>query len=388
MKPYNQIHGDILYTRQVSRSNFTKTVSTLPKLPVIPIDGLERSEFALRRAHHVLAWIMHFYIHTLPPNADVRIPAPVTIPLLQICNQLQLPPVLTYSDNVLYNWTMKTADLIPTVDNIQCQTLFTGTSDEAEFYLCSARIELRGVEALELMRATMDETFVGDHIAVRRITSYLNQMSTAIGELTKLLLSVRDGCDPDVFSRDIRPWFRGADADPRKRKWLFEGLEHDPELQEPTELSGASAGQSSLIHALDTFLGVHMYSHSSTTSGGETKPSFLSRMQLYMPRHHRGFLTHLAANRRPLRSFVTSSEDTKLLDAYNSAVLSLKGFRDAHMRIVSLYILGPGRRLRAREQGWDSAKINEPMKGTGGTDMVTFLKDIRDRTAGATMMSG
>lgn len=329
---------------------------------------------------------MHFYIHSLPPDADVRIPPPVTIPLLQICNQIQLPPVLTYSDDVLYNWTLKTPDSIPTIDNIQSKTLFTGTSDEAEFYLCSARIELKGVEALELMRATMDETFVGDDIAIRRVTSYLNQMSTAIEGLTKILLAVREGCDPDVFNRDIRPWFRGADADPRKRKWVFEGLTEHPELREPNELSGASAGQSSLIHALDTFLGVHTYSHSTTTPDGETKPSFLSRMQLYMPRHHRVFLNHLAANPRPLRTFVMSSEDIKLLDAYNAAVLSLKGFRDAHMRIVSLYILGPARRLRGRGEASDSANEKEPMKGTGGTDMVMFLKDIRDRTAGAIMV--
>ena len=42
----------------------------------------------------------------------------------------------------------------------------TKFADEQEFYLCSARIELRGVRILEMMRVIMDETIIGDAIAV------------------------------------------------------------------------------------------------------------------------------------------------------------------------------------------------------------------------------
>jgi indoleamine 2,3-dioxygenase len=364
-------------------------------MPLLPIDGLKVSEVALRRSHHVLAWILHFYVHSLPPSAAILIPPPITIPLLQICEQIQLPPVITYSDDVLYNWALKVdvPDGIPTLDNLRCQSLFTGTTDEEAFYLCSARIELRGVEALELMRATMDETFVGDDIAVRRITAYLRQMSTVIKDLRDILLNVRDGCDPEIFSRDIRPWFRGADTGPNGREWVFEGIEDHPELMQPTELLGASAGQSSLIHALDIFFGVDKYSHSlslnghsSTSSDDLSRESFLSRMQLYMPRHHRNFLNHLSANRRPLRTFVTSSKDIELLDAYNAAVISLKEFRDAHLRIVALYIVGPARRAKNAGTNALTKQMEESLKGTGGTDLAKFLKGVRDRTAGAVMM--
>ena len=121
---------------------------------------------------------MHFYIHTLPPDDPIRIPPPITIPLLQVSRQLQMPPVLTYSDNVLYNWRLDSddPDELPTIPTLKCQTSFTSTKDEAEFYLVSARIELAGVEALELMRSTMDEMFVGD--GIRRITNYLGQSWT------------------------------------------------------------------------------------------------------------------------------------------------------------------------------------------------------------------
>ncbi|KAA1476277.1 Indoleamine 2,3-dioxygenase [Dentipellis sp. KUC8613] len=372
------------------------------ELPTLGTAELNQSELLLRRAHHVLAWIMHFYIHSLPPDAEVRIPAPVSVPLLQVCVQLQLPPVLTYSDDVLYNWALANPDAapdaLPSLDNLRCLTLFTGTKDEEEFYLSSARIELRGVEALELMRASMDEIFVGDSIAITRLTRYLNALAPVIDDLTRLLLAVRDGCTPDVFYRDIRPWFNGADSN--AQKWTFEGLDTHPELAQPSELSGPSAGQSSLVHALDIFLGVGEPAHPTGRYAADAHQlSFLARMQSYMPRHHRNFLRHLAAAPRPLRAAVEGGADAGLRAAYNAAVGALKRFRDAHMRIVALYIVGPARRFGnaaggaensgardpAESQSEADREARSPLKGTGGTDLVRFLKGVRDQTAGAIM---
>lgn len=357
-------------------------------MPVLPTLGLNRSELVLRRAHLVLAWIMHFYVHTLPPGESVSIPPSLTHPLLRVCLQLQLPPVLTYSDDVLYNWSLRTPSSKPTpaLDNLQCNTLFTATNDEQEFYLTSARMELRGVEALDLMRDTMDELFVGDDIAIRRVTNYLNKLSLVTNDLKSLLLSVRDGCDPEVFYRDIRPWFNGTNAE--KKEWVFEGLDQDPALSYPTELSGPSAGQSSLIHAMDIFLGVDRYSHSSSITGSDqnalsAKEAFLNRMQLYMPRHHRNFLRHLSVNPRPLRDIVEASSDQKFLSAYNAAVQSLKELRDAHLIIVTLYIVGPARRKAQPKEVIEPPADPAPLIGTGGTQLMKFLKGVRDGTHGA-----
>ena len=199
---------------------------------------------------------MHFYIHSLPPDAEIRIPASITVPLLEVCAQLQLPPVITYADDVLYNWALKvpSAEPIPALDNLRSLALFTGTRDEEEFYLTSARIELRGVDALEVMRVTMDELFIGDALATRRITRYLHSLSRVIDDLAQLLISVRDGVDPEIFYHTIRPWFNGADSG--TRRWFFEGLDARPDLVLPDELSGPSAAQSPLIHSLDVFLGI------------------------------------------------------------------------------------------------------------------------------------
>lgn len=362
--------------------------------------------------------MLHFYVHSLPPSEPIRIPPPITLPLLRVSAQLQLPPVLTYSDDVLYNWNLNQTNNedLPTESTIRCQTTFTSTNDEAEFYLVSARIELAGVDALELMRSTMDEAFVGDDIAIRRITDYLRQLADIIHRLRNMLLGVKNGCDPEVFYHDVRPWFRGEDSQ-SGRNWVFEGLEQDPTLAVPTELSGPSAGQSSLIHALDIFLGVDRYSHGKEITGHyptvsdaesrERASAFLKRMQLYMPRYHRAFLNHLAHNPRPLRDLVhrsassnpATAQGNAILGAYNAAVMALKEFRDAHMIIVALYIVIPARHPRKQRTGQTGPQVESDyigptretgqekglLKGTGGTELVRFLKSVRDQTKSALM---
>lgn len=357
-----------------------------------------RTPVLLRRAHLVLAFLQHFYVQSLPPHDSPRvIPRSIALPMLRVAQTLDIPPLLTFSDTVLYNWHIDPTrhapkekdDGHPTPENVRTHTMFTNTVDEEEFYLCSARIELRGVEALELMRMTMDEMFVGDTIAVRRISAFLKRMAAVIKDLRTLLLDVQKLCRPDVYYNDVRPWFRGEDSDTQKRKWVFEGVEEDPTLRQPTELSGPSAGQSSLVHVLDIFLGVD-----HQASATPNRPSFMSRMQIYMPRNHRLFLNHLAANPRPLRAFVLGSKDEEMIDAYNEAVTALKHFRDAHMIITTLYVIGPARRAaRAATEKKDGSadarapilatSTDAPLKGTGGTDLVRFLKDTRTRTTEA-----
>ncbi|KAF5359428.1 hypothetical protein D9756_003642 [Leucocoprinus leucothites] len=384
------------------------------QMPLLPIEELKRSERALRRAHHVLAWLLHFYVHTIPSHEPIIIPRPLTIPLLQISAQLQLPPVVTYSDDVLYNWAHKEPrdgshyyDDIPKIDSLLCQTTFTGTTDEEEFYLTSARIELRGNEALELMRMSMDEAFVGDDIAIRRITGYLQQIAVVIQDLRTLLMNVKDGVDVQVFYDEIRPWFRGVDSDPFGRQWTFEGRDEVEGWTEMPETSGASAGQSSLIQALDIYLGVDAEAPETSFMAHSSNKSFQERMRAYMPRHHRAFLNHLRANPRPLRQVVERAVEeegsTAILEAYNAALKSLKEFRDAHMIIVALYIIGPARRAgkglgglgipekvesrvnvhdkQMMERAFKEANGPEELKGTGGTDLVKFLKGVRDQTA-------
>lgn len=382
--------GDTAGLTETDEARSERWRAIVRQTPVLPTDQLQTSLPLLRRAHLVLAFLLHFYVQTLPTTAPVFIPRPISIPILHVSNYLGMPPVVTFADTVLYNWTTKTpldpAHFPPALDNLRSQTLFSGLPDEEEFYLSSARIELRGVEALDIMRMTMDEIFVGDNLAVGRITKCLHRLAIVINDLRQLILDVRKGCDPEMYYNDVRPWFRGEDSDESKRKWVFEGLEDLEGIEEPKELSGASAGQSSLVHSLDCFLGVD-----NVRPSPESNPSFMARMQVYMPRSHRLFLDHLADTNLPLRKFVeeNGTQSKELLEAYNKAVMALKDFRDAHMIIVTLYIIGPARRARKAKEEKErlEREKQEALKGTGGTDLVKFLKGIRNQTADTVISS-
>lgn len=295
-------------------------------------------------------------MHTLPPETAIYIPPSLAVPLVHVSNALDLPPVITYSDLVLYNWTTDSTG------DIYFHSLFSGTTDEHAFYRASAIIELRGVEALDLIRQISDDILID--AAAAHITKPLANLTILINDFKNVLLDLRKDCDPEIYYQQVRPWLRGEDSLPRK--WTFQSLAG--ELGEAfKELSGPSAGQSTLIHALDIFLGVNNHLTNGTTS-------LFGRMQRYMPREHRRFLACLSSAPQSLRDFVKESNVRELTDAYNSAVSALKAFRDTHLIIATLYIVVPANRVKrivSREVEY---------VGTGGTGLVPFLKEVRDRT--------
>jgi len=360
-------------------------------MPVLSVATIRHSEVRLRRAHSVLTYIMHFYIHsqppptTPPPHPPVSIPPSLSIPLMELSRELLLPPILTYSDNVLYNWTLIEPKAPPSCSNIAMDATFSLTPSETHFYLTSARIELRGVEALDLMRSCMDEAFIADIVSLRRIADYLHRLARVIEDMTVLLMAVRDECDPEVFYNQIRPWFRGWE--PGAREWLFEGVD-EADQRKYARMSGPSAGQSSLIHALDVFLGVD---HSPHQRGSHDSPTFLMKMEMYMPRHHRAFLQHLrSANQTHIRSLITSGAGHQQVGvhhalgaAYDEAVVALKKFRDGHIRIATLYIVNQARKGTNVNVGIAAGQqtvMEQDVRGTGGTSLVPFLKEARDNT--------
>jgi len=266
------------------------------------------------------------------------------------------------------------SSILPTLDNIRCLETLTGARDEEQFYLTSARVELRGAEALDIIRRTTDEALVGGDTALRRITSYLHESSPVIKDLTQLIADVRQGCDPEVFYHHIRPWYNGQDSSPTATKWVFEGIDEDPTFVQPIELSGPSAGQSALICALDLFLDV---SHGGDPVSEPVR--WLKRMgTYYMPRRHRDFLRYLETNPRPLKGLIEANmHRPRLLDAFNASVESLKGFGDIHVWIVAAYIVGPARRDAERL----GKTLEGVVKGTSGTDSLGFVKSTRNNAS-------
>lgn len=134
-------------------------------------------------------------------------------------------------------------------------------------------------------------------------------------------------------------------------------------------------------------------------------------MRKYMPKNHQDFIKYLEslASVKDYLHQNSSAENEAAQKPYNACVDELKKFRDLHIRIVTRYIIIPGKQkyhledpnknIKEEEEAaedFDSGEIkrlSSPLspvivddldafvvRGTGGTDLVPFLKQMRDET--------
>ena len=360
----------------------------------------------LRRSHLVLAFLLHFYAHTSSKSASaLQIPPSISIPLVTVSGLLGIPPVVTYSDTVLYNFLPCDDAMAVSSHNIPNRSIetFTNTRSEEQFYIISAQCETAGAEALRLMRQSLDELFLADEVALLRLATYLRKLASQINLIGDITLYMIKQVDPEDFYHLIRPWFKGGDADgPTSAGWAFQGVEAGSSAESSKSsagslFSGPSAGQSSLIHAIDIFLTVD---HAPTEDEGiildaapigYSKPNeatFVQRMLQYMPLQHRSFLLHLSSHPTPLRQLVVAHamSHPKLAAAYDMALEALKGFREKHMRVVSIFIVQQARRQpseRIQRMIGPTESVAGELRGTGGRPLFKFLKRCRDNTTKA-----
>jgi indoleamine 2,3-dioxygenase len=258
---------------------------------------------------------------------------------------------------------------------------FSTTSAESNFHIVSAKAELRGVEILRIIEDYAQLPDYADIHAVSKTAKDLRRLATVVQDLTDILQNVKDSVDPYSFYWEVRPWFRGSECG--TPKWIYDGVPDSDSL----DLAGPSAGQSTVMHAIDVFLDVdhEQRQKRSPAPSEENKKAdrgFMERMRRYMPGNHHAYLKDLAALPVPVRSLAKTSP--LLRESYDFAVLALKKFRDAHMRIVCLYIISmagttpPGTPEEALER--QGTQGEGRAKGTGGSNVASLLKAGRDAT--------
>lgn len=334
----------------------------------------------LQRAHYVLAWLVHLYVHSTPastvPSGVLVVPKSIAVPLVEVSKLLQIAPVLTFADTVLWNYEFINPDQPLSMHNIRFRYLFSGTEDEANFYLSSARAELVGVEMLRIF----DEynrlaPKAGDYAAVAKVSRDLIRLSGIINDINEVIQSVRPTCDPSVFYWQIRPWYNGSDSEgPR---WKYEGVPRDEDLLR----SGPSAGQSSVIHALDVFLSVN---HKVQQNKVDRHAQFMERMRQYMPGKHREYLAYLASSSQPIRDL--AKEESILRDPFNTVIASLQKLRTEHIKIACLYIVTMAHSRSnigcpvANTWAHLQNSREKSALGTGGNAVASLLKHGREAT--------
>ncbi|KIY50754.1 Indoleamine 2,3-dioxygenase [Fistulina hepatica ATCC 64428] len=354
--------------------------------PVLSVQSIDNDVRLLQRAHLVLAWLVHYYIHSCPDSDSVVVPKSLAVPLVEVSRRLGIAPVLTYADTVLWNWTLINPGGPMSVENIGFRHTFTTTEDEASFYATSLRVELCGAEIIKIIDDCTSFPCHPDLASISCLARYLTRLRAAINDLRDIIESVRVGCDPLVFHWRIRPWFKGSDADgPTTSRWVYEGVDGD----EPLDLSGPSSGQSTVIHALDAFLGVdhelkYRRSPAPSESNRKADHGFMRRMQRYMPQPHREYLHCISQNAVHIRE--AALKFPMLREPYDGAIAALKRLRDLHIRVAVLYIVSmahsipPGCPASTAFRKMEAAGSHGPARGTGGNEISVLLKAGRDAT--------
>ncbi|KAL3464987.1 Indoleamine 2,3-dioxygenase [Aspergillus heterothallicus] len=391
--PWETVAQDL--TASISDGTLRHAVDSLPVLSTSEL----QAESEWRRAYVILAYLTHAYVWGGDQPKDILPPA-ISVPFLEVSNHLELPPCATYAALNLWNFaTSSPTSELTCPDDLSVTLSFTGTKDEEWFFMISVAMEARGAQLIQLM---LDTIHVESSDDKQRVTSNLIRVKEGIQELGAILERMYEQCRPAVFFHQLRPYLAGSKN--MVAAGLPRGLFYDvgEGKGEWRQHSGGSNAQSSLIQTLDIFLGVE---HSATGDphGERQKPQspakvgFIKEMRNYMPGPHRRFLEMLTRNSN-IRSFAMSHKlDSPVRDAYNAAVMEMGVFRDKHIQIVTRYIIMASKlpppekaavRLNLATSTSDKMKnsdvnVSGGVNGTGGTDLIPFLKQTRDTTKAA-----
>ncbi|KAK9455300.1 Indoleamine 2,3-dioxygenase [Dipodascopsis uninucleata] len=390
--PWETVVSDLpflIMTRQVQ--TVVNGGGAYKQMPVLSVDRLKTVE-EQRRAYSILGFIAHGYIWTSTPPAD-HLPEQIAQPLLRLSDILEVPPVATYAGLCLWNHrSLFGDDIDPSqLDLSSLATLhtFTGSIDESWFYLVSTAIEIQGAACLRHLLSAMQSC---RDDSPHDVVMNLQNLAQSIDSLIPTLARFPEQCDPHTFYFRIRPFLAGSEnmAD----AGLPYGVKYGSE-DHYRQYAGGSNAQSSLIQALDIALGV---SHKPTSGSGGDGKNFIHEMRKYMPGPHRRFLQDLefVAN---IREYVLTHKDfsSALTLAYDACLAVLRAFRDKHIQIVSRYII-----LQAKKNNVNNAAVRKtasqptstvkdglaavgiadkkPVRGTGGSALIPFLKQARDET--------
>ena len=153
-------------------------------------------------------------------------------------------------------------------------------------------------------------------------------------------------CSPDIYFHTLRPYLFGF------TDIVYIGVEEFK--GKPQTYRGESGAQSTVIPAIQAFLGLRH------EKGGLTE--HLEIMKAYMPKPHRELLNNV--DQRKIRDFIITCKKGELVDAYNSCLQGLFKFRSLHLKMAHAYV---------------AQKVSNPI-GTGGTEFMRWLKQLRDET--------
>ncbi|KAM5264262.1 LOW QUALITY PROTEIN: indoleamine 2,3-dioxygenase 2 [Ctenodactylus gundi] len=328
------------------------------KMPLLSCRFLERYR-EWRLAHLVLGSVTMGYVWQEGESQPAEVlPRSLAVPFVEVSRSLGLPPILVHADLVLSNWTRRDPE-----GNLDTIVSFPGGESLRGFVLVTVLVEKAAVPAIALVQANAAILQPSQDALLEA----LQRLRLSIQDITRTFGQMHDYVDPDIFYAVIRIFLSGWADNPA----MPAGLVYQGASARPLRFSGGSAAQSSVLQALDEFLGIR---HSKESA------DFLYRMRDYMPPSHKAFLDEIHSA-PSLRDHVLSAGGGHCLAAYNQCLEALAELRSYHIAVVTKYLITAA----AKAKGGRLGHLPGPPRalenrGTGGTAILSFLKNVRDQT--------
>ncbi|KAI9208574.1 Indoleamine 2,3-dioxygenase [Polychytrium aggregatum] len=406
----------------------------IEKLPVMDTSKLSNLR-ETQRAYLVLSYLAHGYVWQDKTNVAQILPKNIAVPWNEVSTNLGHKPVLSYAAVELYNYKLLDPEGPCDLSNMATLHTFTGGTDESWFFLVSLGMEAVGAHALPAIVAAQSAIARHD---LPVLSQSLSTIADAIKKMEDVLVRMYEKNDPHIFYYRIRPFVAGWEGSDDLPKGLFyEGIPDENGSWSTADGSyrkyaGGSAGQSALIHSIDAALGIEhfptrnralMNISSATNSPSASNPALhgspavpkpaagtaeaadaprknvMLEMRNYMPGPHRAFVEAIASG-PSIKEFVrtlsdvvkcqpteTSEQMRQVCAEFNVCVDALKSFRDSHMKMVALYIVSQSRKRTQTQTDANSPDSRSRQipnslaaRGTGGTNLIPFLKQSRQET--------
>ncbi|XP_060065387.1 myoglobin-like [Ylistrum balloti] len=354
---WNHLASPPVYIPLIESHGLRQEVDKMPVLDHSRLSGHRQ----LQLAHLQLSILVNGYVwQDGDHGVSKRVPRCLSVPYCGVSRLLDVQPILSHADVVLANWVAIDKQRPITIENIRILYRLPGGEEGAWFFQATVSVELAFCSALQPIVLALEATDTGDDVTLvkclKDIASTIKDMKTAVSRM-------HDGLSADTFYNVTRPFLTGWGGDGSP---LPEGLVYEGVNDEPLEMTGGSAAQSSTVQCLDAALGI---THAPDVQ------AFLDRMKPYMPRPHREFLNDVRERSR-IAPYVRSSSNEKLKTAYRDCIASLVEFRSYHIQIVTKYIIVASSKKRQEDEKYRSVS----KKGTGGSSILPFLKSSRDTT--------
>lgn len=312
----------------------------LPAIDLWPLHSvLDQINFAaIERLMQLYAYFANAYVYATDEPVAQRIPAGVAVPLVQLADLVERPPILCYCNYVLNNWQLIDPQGAITVDNTRLVQPFIGTPEESWFIRIHVDIEARAADALVNIEKAAQ---AADEDDAEMLETALTAVHRSLSRMTDSFHRMPEGCESDVYYFQVRPHLFGF------TNVVYEGAFGD----QPQTLRGNSGAQSSIVPALVAALGLQHETNGLT--------QHLDIMQDYMPVPHHRFIEQM--QRVGIRAAVLRHrEHSALVECYNECLRRVLEFRGVHYRFANSYI----------------AQKEPNAVGTGGTMFMDWLKQL------------